>query len=444
MPDWNVAAIDASCVSGMRELAGVLDHRLHVADRDRAAGDLQAADDGDQDELDVADEDHHRLDQARHELGAEARLVELVVVGAEPGLDLALAAEALHDRVAGEHLLGLGVDAAGVAPLAMNRGRALPPMYLHQPERQPAPSTSAIDRQQRRDREHHDRHADEGEERREDLADRLLQALGEVVDVVGDPAQQVAAGLAVDVAERQPVELVLDRFAQRVHRALHDAGEDVRLRVGERPRRQVQARRPASACGAARRSRCPSRWSRRCTMMSVAWPSRRGPSTTSTTLPTASTSTTSRRSRSGPRIAPSRRTVAPNRSLRSTGMPTPPPGPNGPRRAWRAGGGEDRLIRRLRRCLAVACRSSVMRPTPACWEATISAYVSARLRAVRRGVPAPTTRRPRARGSGRRGDRRHALGDDHAPRRRSMCGASAARRRASVARSSAENESSNT
>ena len=35
---------------------------------------------------------------------------------------------------------------------------------------------------------------------REHLAQRLLQALREVVDVVGDPAEQVAARLAVDVA----------------------------------------------------------------------------------------------------------------------------------------------------------------------------------------------------------------------------------------------------
>ena len=38
--------------------------------------------------------------------------------------------------------------------------------------------------------------ADEQQHRREHLAQRLLQALGDVVDVVGDPAQQVAAGAA--------------------------------------------------------------------------------------------------------------------------------------------------------------------------------------------------------------------------------------------------------
>ena len=79
-------------------------------------------------------------------------------------------------------------------------------------------------------------HADDREQRREQLAQRLLQALGDVVDVVGDAAEQVAARLAVDVAERQPVELVLDVGAQPVHRALHDAGEHVGLqRTTARP-----------------------------------------------------------------------------------------------------------------------------------------------------------------------------------------------------------------
>ena len=49
---------------------------------------------------------------------------------------------------------------------------------------------------------------------REQLAQRLLQALREVVDVVRDAAQQVAARLLVDVAERQHVDLVLDVGAQ--------------------------------------------------------------------------------------------------------------------------------------------------------------------------------------------------------------------------------------
>ena len=73
-------------------------------------------------------------------------------------------------------------------------------------------------------------------DRREQLAQRLLQALREVVDVVGDPAQHVAARLAVDVAQRHPAELVLDVRTQPEHRALHDPGEQVRLQVLRAPR----------------------------------------------------------------------------------------------------------------------------------------------------------------------------------------------------------------
>ena len=38
--------------------------------------------------------------------------------------------------------------------------------------------------------------------------------LRDVVDVVGDPAEQLAARLLVEVAQRQPVQLVLDVGAQ--------------------------------------------------------------------------------------------------------------------------------------------------------------------------------------------------------------------------------------
>ncbi len=65
------------------------------------------------------------------------------------------------------------------------------------------------------------------------MAERLLQALRDVVDVVGHPAQQITAGLRVDVAEGQAAELVLDVGPQAVHGSLHDAGKRVRLQVRE-------------------------------------------------------------------------------------------------------------------------------------------------------------------------------------------------------------------
>jgi hypothetical protein len=94
--------------------------------------------------------------------------------------------------------------------------------------------------EERRDHEHHREHADEHQRRREQLAQCLLQALRDVVDVVGDAAEEVAARLGVDVAQRKPVQLVLDIGTQAPHRSLDHAREQVGLRVRERRRRDVE------------------------------------------------------------------------------------------------------------------------------------------------------------------------------------------------------------
>jgi hypothetical protein len=109
MPDWNVAAIEARCVSGWENWRAYWIMACMSPMLMRSRRDLEATDHGDQDVLDVAHEQDRRLDQVGHELGTEARLVQLVVVGAEALLGLTLAAEALHDRMPGEHLLGLAL-----------------------------------------------------------------------------------------------------------------------------------------------------------------------------------------------------------------------------------------------------------------------------------------------------------------------------------------------
>ena len=76
--------------------------------------------------------------------------------------------------------------------------------------------------------------ADDREAGGEQLAQRLLQALGEVVDVVRHAAQHVAARLAVDVPQRHAVELVLDIRAQVEHRPLHHSREQAVLQQSER------------------------------------------------------------------------------------------------------------------------------------------------------------------------------------------------------------------
>ena len=83
--------------------------------------------------------------------------------------------------------------------------------------------------QHRRDHEHHDHHADHREQRREQLGQRLLQGLGDVVDVVGDPAQQLTARRAVEVGQRQSVDLALHLVAHPVDGPLHRRVQQVAL-----------------------------------------------------------------------------------------------------------------------------------------------------------------------------------------------------------------------
>ena len=209
--------------------------------------------------LEVAQEHRGRLHQARHELRAERRLVELVVGVAEPLLDLALAAERLHDGVAGERLLDLRVERAGARPL---RDEARPG-----PRRRSTASTqidtgtvvSATSASSGEIVNIMIAHADEQQHRREHLAQRLLQALRDVVDVVGDPAQQVAARLLVDVAERQRVDLVLGRRrAAGTSAAARRRRGGTRSAIDEHGRRRRRARPPRRARGAARPKSMPA------------------------------------------------------------------------------------------------------------------------------------------------------------------------------------------
>ena len=125
-------------------------------------------------------------------------------------LDLAVAAEDLDERVAGVALLDLRVQRAGVRPLRDEQLlRALARSTTVMP-RVSGTVTSAIS-------------ASSGEITNiitstpttvssddDQLAQRLLQALRDVVDVVRDPAEQLAARHLVEVGQRQPVDLRLD------------------------------------------------------------------------------------------------------------------------------------------------------------------------------------------------------------------------------------------
>ena len=138
-----------------RELAGVLDEGLDVADGQLPAGHPQR---------------HRRPPprrssgcrgtsspaciDARDELGPEAGLVEVLVHLPEPFLDLVLPTERLHHRVAGDRLLDQGVERAGVAPLVDEADLRAGRDELHHDQRHR--DHEHRDRgQQRGDQEHH-------------------------------------------------------------------------------------------------------------------------------------------------------------------------------------------------------------------------------------------------------------------------------------------------
>ena len=152
-----------------------------------------------------------------------------------------LVAEDLHDVVARVHLLDVPVERPRPLPLGGELLlRALGDEHRdHDRDRH---DEQRDDGQQRADPEHHDQDADDREDRRDDLGEALLERLRDVVDVVRHAAEDVAAGVVVEVLERQPGELEVDVPAQSVDGPLRDTGHDVALTPAEDGAQQVDDR----------------------------------------------------------------------------------------------------------------------------------------------------------------------------------------------------------
>ena len=226
------------------ELARVLDERLHVAEGHGSRGDEVAAECRDHHVVDVGEERHRRLDDPGQELRPEARLVEAAVLAVELVDRRPAPPEHLHERMPGVCLLDEPVQRAGLLPLRRE-------LDLRAPRDEEGEHDCERDRdrrhrgEQRRDPEHDPEHAADRQDRGEELAEALLQRGREVVDVVRDPAQDVAVRVAVEVPQRQPAELLLDLAAQPEHGALRDPRHDVPLAVVEGRTEQVHDRRQA-------------------------------------------------------------------------------------------------------------------------------------------------------------------------------------------------------
>ena len=111
--------------------------------------------------------------------------------------------------MSGVHLLDVAVEGPGPCPLGSEL-LLRSPRDQHGHENREWDGDQGNDRQQRTDPDHHGQHAHDGQRRREDLRHPLLQGGRDVVDIVGDPAEQVAMRMAVEVFQRQPRHLRFD------------------------------------------------------------------------------------------------------------------------------------------------------------------------------------------------------------------------------------------
>ena len=224
-----------------RELTGVLDERLDTAEAQLAVRHLDPADDGDRDVVDVGDERHRGLDHPGQELGSIAGLEQLLILQVEAFDGLALAAERLDDVVSGVHLLDVAVEPARLGPLrgklvlrAPGDGHGHRDGQRHREERD--------DGEERADPEHHREDADDRAQGRDELSQGLLEGVGDVVDVVRDATERVAARMTVEVSKGQAGQLLVHVEAHPIDGALGDPGHEVRLPPGKDRAQDVDRR----------------------------------------------------------------------------------------------------------------------------------------------------------------------------------------------------------
>ena len=100
----------------------------------------------------------------------------------------------------------------------------------------------------------------DGQHRGDDARQRLLHRLRDVVDVVGHARDQLTALHLVEVRQRQPVDLRLDRLAQAPHRADHDDVDHIALDPAEEAtmRRRSRARRRSTMRSASKSTPAPT------------------------------------------------------------------------------------------------------------------------------------------------------------------------------------------
>ena len=132
-----------------------------------------------------------------------------------------------HAGEDGDGLLSLG--GAGQVPAGHNVGDADADDHEHQEN---AGEGQAV-------AEHDDQGADDGAHGHNQLEQAGLEHLGDLVQIAGDPAEDLAGLVLVEEAQGQAVELLRHLATQGEHQALGHAGHQIGLEVVEQPGEQV-------------------------------------------------------------------------------------------------------------------------------------------------------------------------------------------------------------
>ena len=227
---------------GLRERLGrvveVLEECLEDAHGKATGKQHLAPEERDHDLRQTHDEADGRADGLRQEVRERGRRREPLRGLADLRHAGLVAAERLDDGAAGVRLL----HAAGeFAERRLPRGRRREGVHREEPRHEQRHRGER--REYERELEAHGEHEDNGEEERQarvhDLHEAALQNLADLVEVVRGAADRLARLVAVEVRERQALELGRDLLAklevQALRKARHDEGVDGVEGPGERP-----------------------------------------------------------------------------------------------------------------------------------------------------------------------------------------------------------------
>ena len=212
------------------QLPGVGDDRGYIAQGDDhpqrpAADNPNAAQNTHSHIVQIVDNHHGRLNHAGDkrslEGGLEQHLV-LLLKGLHGGL---LPAKELYHGVAGVHFLDLTVEITGGSPLCGEI--ALGPRCNHLGHQEAQHHRYQRDqRQQPVPIEHKEQHADQRNNRGDDLGQAHLQGHGDILHVVGHPGEDIAPGMGVKILDGQLFQLDINGLAHIVDQILRYVDHD--------------------------------------------------------------------------------------------------------------------------------------------------------------------------------------------------------------------------